>query len=188
MHDVFYKKTSLGCLTVSSEFLPENPTLNWDFWLRWAAMMERSVQQNTSNWSTYIIWRTLIQIWLTSFEKPNISFRKPILSLETQITPLGNQISSPVQVLNLPIAYWTMLAFHLVLLDHWHHSHSLASYRVNFCVHISSVTLYLIKGLLYQETERWENLREKGPRTRKPFAAHSRVVSSFLPHRLWILI
>ena len=145
-------------------------------------------QRNTSNWSTYIIWRTLIRIWLTSFEKPNISFRKPILSLETQITPLGNQISSPVQVLNLPIAYWTMLAFHLVLLDHWHHSHSLASYRVNFCVHISSVTLYLIKGLLYQETERWENLLEKGPRTRKPFAAHSRVVSLFLPHRLWILI
>ena len=67
-------------------------------------------------------------------------------------------------------------------------SFSLTRYRVNFCVHISTVTLYLIKGLLYQETERWENVLEKGPRTRKPFAAHSRVVSLFLPHRLWILI
>ena len=53
-----------------------------------------------------------------------------------------------------------------------------------FDVNISSVTLYLIKGLLYQETERSENLQEKDPMTRKPFAAHLRVVSSFLPHRL----
>ena len=37
----FLEKTSLGCLTVGSEFLPEKPTLNRDVWVRWAAMMER---------------------------------------------------------------------------------------------------------------------------------------------------
>ena len=52
----------------------------------WWSDFER---RNTSNWSTCIIWRTLIRIWLTSFEKPNISFGKPRLSFETQITPFG---------------------------------------------------------------------------------------------------
>ena len=47
------------------------------------------MQRNTSNWSTYIIWRTLIRICLTSFEEPNISFGKRLLSFETQITPFG---------------------------------------------------------------------------------------------------
>ena len=30
-------------------------------------LMERFVQRNTSNWSTHIIWRILIRIWLTPF-------------------------------------------------------------------------------------------------------------------------
>ena len=87
-----------------------------------------------------------------------------------------------------------MLSFHLVVLDQRCHSHSLAGYGVNFCVfftfgvNISSVTLNSIKGMLYQETERRKNLREKGPKTKNPFAAHSCFVSSFLPNQLCILI
>ena len=74
-----------------------------------------------------------------------------------------------------------------VILTHLFDMVQISVFFFTFGVNISSVTLNLIKGMLYQETERWENLREKGPKTRKPFAAHSRLLS-FLPNQLCILI
>ena len=72
-----------------SEFSPKKPMLNRDVWLIWAAMMERFGLWNTSNWSTFIIWQTLIRIWLTPFGEPNNFFGKPILSFEKQLIPFG---------------------------------------------------------------------------------------------------